>query len=338
MASVLGVDFDYTYNGTLLTEIFTKPTVNTPAINDMFRVIPGSKYKIQATLANPLSKIVKAGTNCVRTAAGTVNLTNTTIDLQDMKMFVEFCAEDFEGSVGNWLAEQALKSGVDVDDISGTQINQIISGLLEDSLRRDEFRIISFGDTNDADADWSQMDGLWTTLLANDGEGTSYCVNKTSSFGTGALTDGEALAAFKAAYVGADSILDAIPENQKAFYVTRSVYDNLVASYESISTGSDLQVSWNVDGIPVVRYRGVPVMKISAWDDYLADATNPLFGDIEHLLLYTTRENHVLGVENTADLNRIRSWYSRDDDKYYFDSKMRVGYNYLHCDLQTIAY
>ena len=26
-----------------------------------------------------------------------------------------------------------------------------------------------------------------------------------------------------------------------------------------------------------------------------------------------------------------------NDDLYKFDSKMRMGYNYLHCDLQVIA-
>ena len=43
--------------------------------------------------------------------------------------------------------------------------------------------------------------------------------------------------------------LDQLPEADKKFYVTRSVYDNLVASYESVSTGSDLQVGYQQDGI-----------------------------------------------------------------------------------------
>ena len=186
--------------------------------------------------------------------------------------------------------------------------------------------------------DYNSMNGVWPTLIANSGSGDSYCVRRTTDFGTGPLADGDALAAFKAAYEGADNILDQMGETQKRFYVTRSVFDNLVSSYESVSTGSDLQVTYQVDGIINVRYRGVPVQKISAWDQDLADTDNPLNGTVEHLLLYTTRENHVLGVEDTADLNRIRSWYSLDDDKYKFDSKMRVGYNYLHCDLTVIAY
>jgi hypothetical protein len=338
MASVLGENFDYTYNGNLLTEVFFKPSVGTPQLDSIFRILPGSKYKIQAPLGPVLSKIVKAGTDCTRTAAGSVNLTNQTIELSPLKMFVEECAEEFETATGNILAEEWLKSGVDVNDISGTQLEATINTMLEDALRRDVFRIVSFGDTSDADNDFNQLEGLWAQLIANSGGGTSYCVNKVASFGTATLSAGEALAAFKAAYEGADAILDQIPEAQKRFYVTRSVFDNLVSSYESVSTGSDLQVGYLADGIPIVRYRGVEVVKISAWDESLADTANPLNGTTSHLLLYTTRENHVLGVENSADLNRIRSWYSLDDDKYKFDSKMRIGYNYLHCDLQTIAY
>ena len=338
MASVLQENFNYTYDGTLLTEVFFKPSVSTPALDSMFRIIPGSKYKIQIPRSPILSKIVKAGTDCLREASAGVTLDNQTVELSPLKMFVEQCAEEFETSVGNILAEQWLKSGVDVNDIGGTELYNTINRLLEDSLRRDAFRIISFGDTLDADADWNQLDGLWTTLIANSGGGASYCVNRTGSFGTGSLAAGKALAELKAAYEGADAILDEIPNNLKAFYVTRSVYDNLVSSYESVSTGSDLQVGYQIDGVPFVRYRGVDVVKISAWDQYLADSTSPLFSTTRHLILYTTKENHVLGVENSADLNRIRGWYSLDDDKYYFDSKMRVGYNYVHCDLQTIAY
>ena len=252
-------------------------------------------------------------------------------------MYVTECAEDFEGTMGNIIAEEALRSGIDRNDISGTELETIINRLLEDALRRDVFRIFSFGDKNSGSTDYDQTDGLWTRLIADAGSGESYCVQQTGTFGTGALADDKALAEFKAAYEGANNILDQIPENQKAFYVTRSVYDNLVSSYESVSTGSDLQVTFQQDGIPVVRYRGVPVVKVSFWDESLADTDNPLNGTVEHLLLYTTMENHVIGVGDTADLNRIDGWYSKDYDLDKFDSKMRMGYNYLHCDLQVIA-
>lgn len=339
MAVVIGENFDYTYNGTLLTEVFFKPSTATPALSDLFRIIPGSDQKIQIpTLAN-LSRIIAAGDNCNRASTGSgINITNQTVDLSKIKMFLQECAEEFQGSMGSVLSEQWLKDGVDINDISGTELLRIIDAKIEEALRLDLFDAVSFGDSSDPDAVYGIFDGLWTTLIANSGSGDSYCVQRTSTFGTGALSAGDALAAVQAANEGASAILDQIPENQKAFYVTRSVWDNLYNSYSSVSTGSDLQVGYTQDGIPNLRYKGIPVVKISRWDQSLADANNPLNGTYEHLLLYTTRENHVLGVQNQADLNRVRGWYSLDDDVYNFDSKMRVGYNYVHCDLTVIGY
>lgn len=341
MANVISEVFSYTYNGVILKEVFFKPSVATPAISDYFRIIPGAAYKIQATLSPVLEKIVKAGTNCSRTASGAVTLTSKEIPVEKLKMFVEFCAEEFETSTGNWMGEEYLKTGVDVNDISGTELERIIDRLLEDSLRRDLWRILSFGDTNDADANYNQLDGLWVRMISGSGGAVgsdAYGIKRVADLGTGSLANGEALSTLKAAYEEADAILDQIPEDQKYFLLTRSMFDNLVTSYESSSTGSDLQVTWQKDGIPQVRYRGVPVTKVSSWDVFLADPANPWYNSIEHLLLYTTRENHVVGVQNQADLNRIDGWFDKTDDKFYFDSKMRAGYNYLHDDLTVVAY
>lgn len=339
MAVVVGENFNYTYNGTLLTEIFYKPSVATPAISDMFRIIPGSDSKIQIPTLGNLGKIIAAGDNCNRASTGSgINITNQTVTLSKIKMFLQECAEEFEGSVGNILAEQWLKDGVNINDIGGTELQRVVNNRIEDALRLNVFDLVSFGDDSDPDAFYGIMEGLWPTLIANSGGGTSYCVNRTSTIGTGTLASNAAIGYLKAAYEGADAILDQIPENQKSFSVTRSIFDNLISTYESTSTGSDLQVSWNKDGIPQVRYRGVPVVKISQWDKALADANNPLNGTVEHLVLYTTRDNHVLGVQNQADLNNVRGWYSIDDDVYNFDAKMRLGYNYVHCDLTVIAY
>jgi len=339
MADIVGVDFNYTYNGTLLTEVMFKPSVATPAISDLARIIPGSNFKIQIPTSGIISKIVKGGKGCGRTVTGEgLNLENTTVDLNPMKMFVQECAETFEGTVGNILAEEWLRDGEDRNDISGTQLQSTIDTLLEDALRRDLFRIFSFGDLASVSPDYSQMQGLWPTLIANSG-GPGYCIPRPgTALGNGDLASGVALEALKAVYQGANNILDQMPENMKAFWVTRSIYDNLVSSYESVSTGSDLQVTLQTDGIPVVRYRGVVVNKVASWDEDLSDLDNPLNGVVSHLILYDTRDNNVVGVANEGDLNRIDGWYSKDDDIYNFASKMRMGYNFVHCDLASIAY
>jgi len=77
---------------------------------------------------------------------------------------------------------------------------------------------------------------------------------------------------------------------------------------------------------------------VNLWDVWLQDSNNPLYATTRHLILLTTKANHILGVEQGADLNKIEGWYERKDRKFYYEADMKMGYNYLHCDLQTIMY
>lgn len=338
--SIVGVNFDYTYNGKLSTEVLFKPGVGTPAISDFFRVRPQLKYKEQIPLLLPLENIVKKYTSCGRQFSDGVDITNTTLSLEKLEVNMEWCKDDFEGIVGNILAEEWLASGVDEFNPEGTQIQTVIDQLVVDGVRRDNWRIFSFADTNEVDANWNHLDGLWPTLIANSGTGSSYCVRRTSDL-AGSLSSGAALAALKAAYEGSAIILKQLPKSMKYFAVTGSVYENLLSSYESNSTGSEQMflnlVKGQGESEDAIFYRGIPVIPVYSWDEALARTDNPLYGR-QNLILYTTKENHVVGVDVEADAERINGWYERKDRKYYVEGYQRMGYTYIHCDLQTIAY
>ena len=336
--SIIGVDFDYTYNGKLSTEVLFKPTINTPAVSDFFTVYPQFKYKQQIPLLLPLQKIVKSYTSCARTFTDGIDITNTSLDLVKLEVNMEWCKDDFEGTVGNILSEEWLRTGVDEFNPEGTQIQRVIDQLVTDGVRRDNFRILSFGDTGDGDDDWNQLDGVWSTLIGNASGGSGYCVNRAATFPTTALAAGEALEALQACFTDSAIILKQMPNNMKYFAVTGSVFENLMASYEANVNGTERQFSLLLDGQQNLTYRGIRLIPVYAWDDALADPTCPLYGTVSHLILYTIKENHAVGVDVAADAERIEGWYERKDRKYYIEGYQRLGYNYLHCQLQTIVY
>lgn len=342
MATVLTTDFNYTYPGLLSTEVLYKPTVDTPAINSIARILQGIKFKQQLPLTTPLQKIVKAYEGCSRTFNGATELFNRTLEVDELDVNLEFCKDDFTGwlqspKAFNIFAEQ-LNNGIDSFNLDGTIVNTIITNLIEDAVRRDLFRVLSFGDKNDANADYNQLDGIWTKLIEDSGSGSTYCVRRSATLGTGTLSADEALTALRSSYEQADPILKQMPNSMKHFLVTGSVYENLYASYESKSNGTERQFSLLLDGSNGLTYRGIPVIPVYAWDTALADTDNPLNGEVEHLILYTTPDNHFVGVEASSDLSRIEGWYERKDRKYYFEGNMKIGYQYGHCDLQVIAY
>ena len=339
---MVGVDFDYVYDGKLGTDVLRKPSILTPAISDFMSIRQNARYKEQIPLLTPFQKKVKAYAACGG-AFGTGNdIVNTTLELTELSIALEWCKDEFVGTlkVGNNLAEEFLKTGQDEFNPDGTQVQTIINEQVNDAMRLDTFRIFSFGDTGGASADYNMLDGMWTQLIAGV---AASCVNRTSTFTYGvALADGEALAACKAAYEGSAIILKQLPKSMKYIAVTGAVYENLLSSYESNTTGSDLQFTNLTNGQGEseanLSYRGIKVVPVYAWDDSLADTDNPLNLTVDNLLIYTTKDNHAAGFMKQSDSETFQGKYDWKDEKYYIRGHYAMGYTYLHCDLQSIGY
>lgn len=327
MANVIDVNLDFTYNGQETLDVFITPGVQHPGITDLFTVLSGIKSKHQLGITNQLAQITKADDlTCGRTVTGTgVEIFNRTLEVSPLKIFLEQCGDAFK----NTIYEEWLKAGNDVNDLTGTAAEKLMNALVAEAAGRDAFNILSFGDTGSIDTDINMLDGLWTTL---DAGVIATDVIEVADFNAVLVAD-EALDKMKLAYESAPATLDQISLTEKKFYVTRSVYDNLVSSYESVSTGSDLQVGYTQDGIPVVRFRGVEVLKLSQWDSALNT-----FGLLStHKLLYTTPENHVVGIEKASDETNASTWYSKDDDIVKTSVKYRMGYQYRAAGFTVIA-
>jgi ATP-dependent Clp protease, protease subunit len=340
MVSILETNFNYTYPGILTTEIFYKPTLQAPALSDIFTIDQGIKDRKRYNLVTQLDKILKPYTGCDRQFNGNRQfITNATVQTKEFNVAESWCKDDFtrqlEGSF-NHLAQEWLKTGNKSFDPSGTPINTVIDRILTDALQRDVFRRVSFAAGNSSDNDYNQFDGLWDRLIDSSG-GSNYCVVRAgSALGTGSLAAGAALTALEAVYANSNILLKNAPG--KKFYVTRSIWDNYYNSLIGTGAVTEAQFENLQKGLTTLTYKGIPVIPVDLWDVFLAESDNPLTGTTRHLILLTVKENHILGVEQGSDLNKIEGWYERKDRKFYYEADMKFGYNYLHCDLQTIAY
>lgn len=342
MATALTTNFSYTYPGILSNEVSFKPTEDTPALADIFTIDQGISYRKRYNLLTELSKILKPYSGCARSFNGAKAITDTFVETKEFEINLEWCKDDFTNQLAssyNHLAQEYLKTGNQSFNPEGTPINTILTQLIEDGLRRDIFRRVMFGDQASSSADWNTIDGLWTRLIDTSG-GSNYCVRRTTgtSLGTAALAADEAKDVLAATWLQSSNLLKQVPKSQLKFYVTGSIYDNYVTSLQGTGAVTEMAFENIQKGITTLTYNGISVIPVRYWDTLLEDSTNPLYATTRHLVLLTTKVNHILGVESGADLNKIEGWYERKDRKYYFEGNMKFGYNYLHCDLQTIAY
>jgi len=343
--STPGVNFDYTYNGILERDVVFCPTVGTPAISDFFRVVETAKYRIRQPLVTSISNIVKKSVACARAFSDGIDITNATIALVELEANLSWCKTDFEQTLntGNNLAEEMLRDGVEEWDPSGTEIQTIIDNIVLDALRRDTFRIFFWGDTSDADTNWNQLEGVWPLLISQNTPGNAYCVVRASTtLGVGTLASGVALTSLQELYEESAIVLKQLPNSEKYFAVTGSVYENLLASYEANVNGTERQFTNLFQGQgdqgTELTYRGIRVIPIYAWDQALSLPGNPLFGVMEHGILYTTRDNHIAAINTQSASEQVSGFYNRPEREYWIEAHYRMGYNFICCDLQSIAY
>lgn len=347
--SILETSFNYTYPGILTTDIYYKPTLSSPALSDIFTIDQGIQFRKRYSLVTQLSNLLKPYGGCARVFNGNRQfITNATVEVKEFQVSESWCKDDFTGQltgVYNFLAQEWLKTGNRSFDPTGTPISQVIDQVMSDALRRDVFQRVCFGAGNSSSANYNQIDGLWDRLIDSSGA-SNYCVVRGgSALGVGTLGAGTALTALEAVYAASNPLLKEMIGKTK-FYVTGSVYDNYVQSLVGTGSVSANQFQNTIDGPGGlsqtvgggIHYKGIPIIPVRFWDSSLADPNNPLNATTRHLILLTVKENHILGVENGADLNKIEGWYERKDRTFYYESDMKFGYNYLHCDLQSIAY
>lgn len=331
MANVLTTNFDYTYPGQLATDVIYKPSVQTPEITQLFTVRPGIKFKQQLMLAGILSNVVKKYTSCDRTFGTEANtLFNRTLEVSELEFNIEQCKDAFEDTI----VEEELPEGISEFQL-GNYVLRVINNVITDALRRDNFRIFSFGDTTSGSDNYDQLDGLWTKLIAGVAD---YCVTKVDDITTLNDTAGSTARDYlKNLFEEAPIILKQTPTNLKKFFVTGDIYENLMTYYEDQQFNGGL-TQYVENGNVNLRFRGIDVVPVYAWDDALTDTDNPLNGTMTTGIIYTTPQNHVIGVGRAADMGSVNAWYERKDRKMYFEGHYRMGYQYAHCDLQAISY
>lgn len=335
MANILTTNFDYTYDGILTQDVLIKPAVMHPDTLSLFRVIPGVKSKYQLNLVNPLGKIVQGAQQCgnLRQVTGNaVEITNRTLETCGMEVYLEQCYDVFQ----NTILERALRSGVDEADLSpGTQIGNLISQMVSEAVGREVFRIFSFGDTTSPAGDpsyYGMCDGLWSRLI--NGE-AGYDVDKIDDIAVLNQTSGtRALDYLRNLYEGAPNILKGIPMNERRFFVTQNVYENLMTTYEDKTLDGGGLIQRLENGVPTLFFRGIPVIPLIAWDSWISQDNlgNPA------RILYTTPQNHVIGVDSAADASSFRFWWDMDNDVFKIRTKFRMGYNFVHGELQATSY
>jgi hypothetical protein len=336
VASMYTPDITYTYPGKLNLELIKPIRLGTPALSDLFTIIQGVRCGEYLHYVNPLSRVLaKPSGDCNPTYTQAGSITDRRLETGEFQINLEWCEAEFS-AVCTALVEKYTAAGVDGYELQSNLQSIIFEEVLE-AARIDVLKAMFFSDNSLGAGNtsiYSTIDGVFTKFFDSE---TAYCVKPVSN----ALPNGhdstlaadQARDTFRALWSGAEIELKQLPTNQKAFWVTGSMWENY---YDSLLNNCCVEGSWRAgqDGITTLYYRGIEVLPLWFADESLSSETaNPFYDEIRHFAVYTAKANHYMGVERSSDLNNLTSCFDCRTNATLIKGRMRFGYNFAQCGL-----
>lgn len=319
--------FAVSYRGDLANEILLEPVFFDSELRSSFQVMPNVTNRRKMQFVEKLENVVRKYTGCGFTPIGNMSVYDREIEVQRMKIDMKICWDEFKDTV----FEELLNQGTRLPDLTGTQIESILIGRIQQALRLDLERLAFFGNTKSNDPNYDSVDGLWTVYYP---ELVAEALSPRTNTGSGSnLAAGDGIDILRAVYDQAPNELKALPANQKVFNVTHSVYNQYLVDIEE-GGGADYGLLTLINGVQTLQFRGIPVMPFHRWDGILTalGTTKP------HYVEYTTPRNRVLATDITDPGTDLSIWYDQKDEEVYMKGRWKMGVNYVHHSLVSLGY
>jgi hypothetical protein len=327
MANVATNSIAATYGGAQLNEIFYEPVFRSDEIMRNYRVIPNVKHKMNVYTSAALTKIVRKQAGCNDAEAGTFNVDDKVITAGRMRVALSQCSDEFYGT----YIEEMYRSGVDVNNIEGTQLADAIVNRAVSGIAQDVVRLAWGGDTANGSADYLQMDG-WMKLMAAE--------TVIEFAGTEAApTAADAIGLLRNVYDQAPAALQQVAAGNKKMFVTPKIYNAYLANLETSPTATaDLAIVNQQEGIRRVMFRGVELVPMYEWDTILADTDPALFTtaagpNVNNGVCYCAVENLIIGSDVTDPEGSFKVFYDDLEEKMFFRGYFKLGVQYLYSSL-----
>ena len=331
----------YTYPGKLNTELIKPIRIGVPSPSDLFTIIQGVRCGEYLHYVQPLTSVLsKATGDCNPTYTQAGSITDRRLETGDFRINLEWCEEEFS-AVCTVLTEKYTGQGVDAYEIQSNLQSLIFEEVIE-AAKMDIMKAMFFSDNSLGAADtsiYSTIDGVFTKFFDSE---TAYCVQPVNNATfpnqhNSVLAADNARDVFRELWGQSNIRLKQLPTNQKAIWVTGSVWENY---YDSLINNCCTEGSWKAsqDGITTLYYRGIEVIPLWFADDSLSSETaNPFYDEVRHFAIYTAKANHYMGVERASDLNNLTSCFDCRTNSNLIKGRMRFGYNFVQCDLISWA-
>lgn len=320
---------------------FLKPVTENPEITSLGIEIMDEVVDSYIYLNKELDKITKANTDCGLTdSTGATQIYRKKIDLVELKAYKEQCYKIFDQTV----FKKMLKRGTDVANMTEGEIATLLQQFVTPVITRDAMRILLLGDTTNASANYNMMDGILKQLSdgATAADGSGRLIPNLGNVTDAMLssTNDVILDTFQDIWELQDRKLKQVPNSNKVFWVTGSVWDAWGRYQQSKVGNLESSMTKVINGVSTYSFNGVPILPLWILDEYLTadfQISPSGFSVGENIIILTDPSNHVLALDTQAAGNEVKFWYDENTEKNKFKAVYQMGYKYKYPELQVIA-
>ncbi len=335
----------FTYQGVEAQELTLRPALDRPALNKYFAISDGLKGTLWVNFLERVGLITKVDPGCGQ-GAQTLNTKKTGKKFEpvDLKAWHQECWTALRSSAEEWY----LKAGNDKKDLSDTVYGDYMIDLLESAIYEDLLRMSWFASKTHTSAAFTAnvtlasgqtftaaqllpyfktFDGAFRNVELGVAAGLTplVAITQNSSATTQVFPKEAAYPLFLAMFNAANPRLMGQPSNQKQFMVTQSIMSAWTEHRESQNL--DLSYITMANGETAPTFRGVPIMVVPEWDEFISQYFRPaaqsaLAGKIDrpHRAILTVKGNFQLKFDGTPVNDQggadLQVWSSQDTEMW----------------------
>lgn len=321
-------ELDVSYNGDLADTMFYEPVFMDEDMTNNFRIMPNVVTEKKMQFIGRMEKIVRKYSGCGFRPVGNLDIYKRKVRVSKHKVNVKQCFDEFIDTV----LEEQLNRGLSIKNLSGTVMQEILTGKVREGIALDTQRLYEFGDESSSDPAYDAMNGMFTVHYPK--MRTDGLLAYTDSGSGSALNAGDAMDLLRQVYNNQPLALKGLPNAMKSLRVSGTVYERYIEDIED-GGGGDFGLMATINGIQTPMFRGLQVIPRWRWNEiYAAD-----FGETnKHIVELSATKNKVIATDLVNAQNELRVWYSEDDEELKVKGHWKMGGDYIHHSLFSVAY
>jgi hypothetical protein len=308
-----------------LNELVVTAVLEAPDIAQYHTLVTGIKNDRRiGIIPGTFGLVGKAAQSCNPVAQCYENVAiEKTWEPRYLEIIIDMCVDELNDT----LMKLAVACGVDLYDLTKTEIFTFIQNILVKDIKKMIFRHAWFGDQNAAnfpvgvltpgiDPDYfNVIDGFWVQLAAitaaNPDRLTAFVGNNQA---TTALQFSVATPVLT--YANLNAVIDAAPcelaaQPDRILLVTQSIMQRIRRQLQTLGTVfQDYKLMEN--GLEVANWDGIPIYANCLWDQWIrAYENNGTTLNDPHRVVYTTKSNLNIGMACTSLFENVNSFYDQ---------------------------